>query len=538
MTDRRQQLLDYLAGSDGWVSSGQLADRLGVTTRSVRTYVTSAKSAAEPLDIISSSAEGYRLNRTAYAAFVAARAVARGSVSSSENETPKDRLAVIVRRLIDAADGLDVHELADSLFVSESTIEADLRKAKTLFDESALTVARQGSRVTVAGSEQSRRGLISRLFRAESVRGFVEVDSIQTAFDSENLKTFKTDLIALLDGAGYFVNEYGLDSVLLHVAIAVDRISKDRFLESATATGSATAPERGDLAEGILTLVDRHFTLSLPDADLDHLVLLLTTRVITPGHDLPIDAQTDELGLTDDVAFIRQVARQASEQYLIDLDNDEFTVRLALHVRNLVARAKVSSFSRNPMTRSIKSSYPMTYELAVFIASEIARKESITINDDEIAYIALHVGSHLERQARREEMVTCTLVFPNYYDIHLMMLRCLERALGDDVRVDKIITRTDIDRSAISTDLLITTVPTLALGDNAVLVQPFLTDTDIDNVRKAVSRVRRVQRRTQLKDSLLLYFSEELFVRNLEAPDEFAMIQQLGSRLLEQGIVD
>ncbi|RFA19431.1 BglG family transcription antiterminator [Subtercola boreus] len=524
MSDRRQRLLDYLAENDGWTTSGQLADRLGVTTRSVRSYVTAAKSAAEPLDIIVSSAEGYRLNRDAYAAWVGQRSGDSGG----------DRLYRVVRQLNETPDGLDVHELASALFVSESTVEADLRKARPILDECGLTLRRQGSRVSVQGTEENRRRLVSRLFRAESARGFVEVERIQNEFGSVNLTAFKTDLLDLLGAGGYFVNEYGLDSVLLHVAIAVDRTLKDLVPTDA----AATVPPQGELAPGILDLLDRHFAVTLSGADLEHLVMLLTTRVITPGHDLQAHEQTEQLGLTDDVAFVREVARRASERYLIDLDNDEFAVRLALHVRNLVARARVSSYSRNPMTRSIKTSYPMTYELAVFIASEIQRKESISINDDEIAYIALHVGSHLERQSRREEMVTCTLVFPNYYDIHLMMLRRLEAALGDEVRVDKIITRTDIDRAEIDTDLIITTVPALALGDSTVLVQTFLTDDDIDTIRRAVRRVRRQQRRRQLKDELLLYFSEELYVRNLSARDEVDMITQLGERMLAQGIID
>ncbi|MDF2442762.1 MAG: putative licABCH operon transcriptional regulator, partial [Subtercola sp.] len=527
MSDRRQRLLDFLAENDGWTTSSQLADRLGVTTRSVRSYVTAAKAAAEPLDIISSSAEGYRLNRDAYASWL------------GRPESPRDRLHHVVRRLNESTDGVDVYELAASLFVSESTIEADLRKVRPLLEESGLTLARQGSRVTVQGGEENRRRLVSRMFRAESARGFIEVERIQKEFGSENLTAFKTDLLTLLDSGGYFVNEFGLDSVLLHVAIAVDRTQKDLVLgtDAPDVRPGAAAPP-AELGAGIHRLMRTHFTVTLSDADLDHLVLLLTTRVITPGHDLPVEEQTDTLGLTDDVEFVRQIARKAREQYLVDLDGDEFAVRLALHVRNLVARARVSSFSRNPMTRSIKTSYPMTYELAVFIASEIQRKESITINDDEIAYIALHVGSHLERQARREEMVTCTLIFPNYYDIHLMMLRRLEQALGEDVRVEKIITRTDVDRSEITTDLTITTVPALALGDNAVLVQTFLTDDDIDTVRRAVRRVRRHQRRRQLKDDLLLYFSEELFVRNLAASDEVDMITQLGDRMLAEGIID
>ncbi len=49
MSDKYQRLLDQLVQSDGWVTARELADQLGVTTRSVRSYVTAAKAAAHPL---------------------------------------------------------------------------------------------------------------------------------------------------------------------------------------------------------------------------------------------------------------------------------------------------------------------------------------------------------------------------------------------------------------------------------------------------------------------------------------------------------
>ena len=67
MSDKHERLLAYLSRADGWVTAAELADRLGVTTRSVRSYVTAVKALAHPLDVIESSTAGYRLDREAYA---------------------------------------------------------------------------------------------------------------------------------------------------------------------------------------------------------------------------------------------------------------------------------------------------------------------------------------------------------------------------------------------------------------------------------------------------------------------------------------
>ncbi|MFT2690868.1 HTH domain-containing protein [Clavibacter zhangzhiyongii] len=43
LSENQERLLDYLSTADRWVEAGELADRLGVTTRSVRNYVTAVR---------------------------------------------------------------------------------------------------------------------------------------------------------------------------------------------------------------------------------------------------------------------------------------------------------------------------------------------------------------------------------------------------------------------------------------------------------------------------------------------------------------
>ena len=41
----------------------------------------------------------------------------------------------------------------------------------------------------------------------------------------------------MLDARGFFVNEYGINDVLLHMAVALDRVAKDRVLPSRRGAG-------------------------------------------------------------------------------------------------------------------------------------------------------------------------------------------------------------------------------------------------------------------------------------------------------------
>jgi len=344
----------------------------------------------------------------------------------------------------------------------------------------------------------------------------------------------------MLDGQGYFVNEYGTNNVLLHLAIAVDRVTRravdDPGDDNDEHDGDTAFPN--EMTSALAALITRHFGVQLDRGDLDYLAALLTTRVVTPGQDQQSEALVENYVRTSDLELVRRIMRQASDEYLVDLAGENFIVRLTLHVRNLIDRAQDRSYSRNPLTRSIKTAYPMTYELAVYIASALQRQEQIVVNDDEIAYIAMHVGAHLEHQSRREELVSCVLVCPNYYDMHVLLRARIERVLGDDLDIVSVVTRSDVGWDRLDADLVLSTMDPPAPSAGGNVIQPFLTAGDVDRIRQSVSRVRRLGRRGEIRDDLLKFFDESLFLHNFYAPDEVAMIRALGERMTALGVID
>jgi len=527
--DKHERLLTYLARDGGWVTAGELSDVLGVTPRSVRSYVTQIKDEAAPLAPIRSGGDGYRIDREAYTQFVHA--------VGADSETPRDRLYAIVRRLIDSPDGLDVYDLAATLHVSDSTIEADLGRVRQLLSGETLRLGRAGSVVTLTGTETARRRLLSRMFREETERGMVELVAIQREFSAQTLGAFKTDLVQALTARGYYVNEYGIADVLLHIAIAVDRVSKHRDIET-NAPQSDLPPE--GVGQDLHSLIQTHFEVDLGGAEIDYLAHLLGTRVITPGAE-PAHAHAhegDDYLDRDILETMRDITQAASEQYVVDLSDEDFLVRLSMHVQNLVRRAKDRSYSRNPLTKSIKSSFPMIYELAVYIASRLQERAAITVNDDEIAYIAMHVGAQLERQMYGDDLVTCTIVCPNYYDLHSLLLQRVEGSLGTELRVRQVVTRSDVDWSTIDTDLVLSTIEPPVPSPGVVVIQPFLTGGDIDRARREIAEIKSMRRRERIKGQLLKYFREDLFFRNLVVSDSDAMIRTLGERMVEASVVD
>ncbi len=532
MTRARQDRVIALLARDGeWVTAATLADALGVTPRSIRSYVTAINARLADVDPIESGPFGYRIDSATVASL---RNVA------PDASTPRDRLHALVRALLDAEDGIDVYATASALFVSEATLEGDVARVRALLAGAALTLERSGSILRLRGPEEAQRRLLSRLVHDEMDAGALGTPLLRRSLaaeyvDPDALAAFKDDLVGELAAHGFYINEYAITDVLLHVAIAVDRTRRRRVITDAVDEGESPGVDSG-VAEIVGRLSEDRFGVELGLADRRHLATLLQTRVVAPADE---GGDQREMLEPDVEAAVRDAVSRAVDEFGVDLDHEDFVLRLALHVQNLRHRSRIGAWSRNPLTRSIKSSYPMIFEVAVFLALQLQEQLALELHDDELAYIAMHVGGRLERSRRADAIVTATIVCPGYYELHELLRSSVDRSLGRAIEVVTVDTRADPDWSAISTDLVLTTIAPPEASDRIVRVQPFLTEGDVDRVAAAAARVRRGRRLARLRGELEQYFDAAAFVRGLDpAESEEAIIRRLGEPLVRASVID
>ena len=343
MTDKQTGLLELLRADDDWIPAAVLAEKLGVSTRSVRTYVTSVKVAATPFDIISTSSAGYRLNRETYFAY---RESIDGTAASNPS-TPRERVHYICQRLAEEANGIALEALATELHVSSATIENDVRRLRQIANECDVQLDRIDNVLRFRADESRVRRLLSSLVHETADTGLLSLDTIALRFDLKSLVEFKTDLIERLDYHHFIINEYGIDAVLLHMAIAVDRVRHGQTLPDDDLELDGNAQFVGGI---VRDLVKRHFHVDLGGREEGYLARQLVTRIITPGTEAGL-AGPDLLDRATTVKALDLVY----EEYLIELRNDDLIDRLALHIGHLVTRARFDSPSRNPLQKSIKS---------------------------------------------------------------------------------------------------------------------------------------------------------------------------------------
>lgn len=520
--ERWERLVEVLAEHDGWSTAAELSARLDVTPRTVRNYVAQANAETT---VVASGPLGYRLDRAAFSS----------RAPRSRDTSPAARVARIIRALADADAGIDVYATAAALHVSESTIEADLGRIRSRLAGTGLSLARRGPRAHLDGPESATRRLLSALFREEASRGMRGPDELRAAFPG--LPAFRDALVTELTAAGYAPNAYALDDVLLHIVIAVDRVGHDHPLDAGDARPAPERPtERVALGQLLDGVIRAQFGTAIGDAELDHLARLLGTRAAT--RTLAAMDAGEGHATSSRAALVRAIVGRAADEYLVDLDDDEFIERLALHVDNLVARSVEHRPSRNPLTGTIKAAYPLIYDLSVFIMHELALVEGISVDEDEIAYIAMHVGAYLDRKRVSTERVRAIVVAPAYHDVHLGLVDRIRHAFAEELEVVGLVDRADADPGTLSAELIISVVDSPTASENFVQVAVFPTETDLDRIRAQVARIRRSRRRARLAVALSQYIAPELFVRGLRGHDPESVIRLLGARMIASGVID
>ena len=86
------------------------------------------------------------------------------------------------------------------------------------------------------------------------------------------------------------------------------------------------------------------------------------------------------------------------EYFGIDLSNDyDLKLGLITHLQSLLERQVNNVKVTNLYLKEIKRKYPLVFEMAVHSGEVITECTGYTINENELAFLALHLGAAYER---------------------------------------------------------------------------------------------------------------------------------------------
>lgn len=511
-------------GTDGsWVDARYLADALGVTTRTIRNHVHKINEGADR-PIIESSHRGYRL--------VAAQA----SLSLASDESRSD---AILRRLVSAPEPVSIYELADDLCVSESTIEGDLRRVRDAIRLFDLVLDRRRDTVALQGSERDKRRLVGQMLISESPENFLAFAGSRVVGEGYDTTALTRTATSILRTFGLKADDYGLNAIVMHMVVMVDRITKGDPLQMAKDQEASHETPAWQAAERICGRLERDYGIRIGMGDRVYLALVVAANAHgDPGADAS-GSDISQLVGQEHVSLTRLILHELEQAYLLPPFDDVFVSRFAVHIHGLAQRIPQGIRVHNPLGSDVREQYPLVYDMAVFVARRLQEVARLDLNDDEIAFLAFHLGSYIGQSDLWAKRLSLVFLYADYQGMHHAALEKIQTMVGDLVEVKAAYAMSEVDPKTISCDLLVTPLEVEAPhADKVVQVSPLFGSADVDAVRRAASSLQVRKSGQQAYGIIRTFLSPRLFAKNLAADSPQEMIEALVARCAQEGLCE
>lgn len=526
MRRKQEELINYLYTHNEKVTANILSKALNLSIRTIKSYI--AELNMNYPSLISSSNRGYVIDK-----------VKANSLLQYKDDIPQDYesrcIYIIKKTLLEKQDYIDIFDLCEELFISYSTLKKDIYKMNTSFANFKITFSSENNKLHVGGSEQNKRKLISHVMSEEVSGNFLNLTLLQESFPDYDLDDACTLIKDICKQHHYYLNDFSCVNFILHVTIMVSRINHGNHIINNNELIQVTNKNDEKIAKELCLALEQVFNVSFNSSEILEIYILFKNN----ANYINDENENVSLLVSDEIIQItKNIIKNVDEHFFINLDSDNFITPFMLHLKNLKNRLIKNNLLKNPMLDSIKISCPTIYDISTFIAYQLTLSFHENVNEDEIAFIALHVGTEIERQKKEETKVSCLLLCPEYLNITSTLHKKIMMDFGDQLTIQKSISFEN-EILGNNFDLLITTVPVLESTNYfTVLLPPFPISYEKNKILDAIIRIENTKKSQILTNNLNFYFNEKLFYSMNEDISKSAVINELAERMINLGYVE
>ncbi|MCC7667202.1 BglG family transcription antiterminator [Liquorilactobacillus satsumensis] len=525
MSSLDNDIINYLR-SKSHIKARDLAMLLNITTRTVRNHIKVINQKFPGL--ILSSQNGYAINSSRRYDSLSNKELKDLTQNSNE-----EYLTMYLLRSSDA--GESIFNLANDLFVSESQLRLILKSLKRSVAKFNLQIKIKHYRVYLFGSERNKRKLIlSLLYGKGNLQGNLK-DTLQKLVGNISMEVLYKTIKNVCVSHQIYLTPYVMENIVMHYAIAIERIRNGKHVTLDPALNHLSSQSvEVILASEIINKLPNNMRLYFYQSDIEQLAILFIGNTVKNTANNAV-----EKFVAEDVAVVlHQILKDVSENFLIELNKPEFFDRLALHVQGLVNRSENGELISNSKAIEIKITYPIIYDIAVYIGSCLSSKLKIKFNDSEIALLALHIGAFLDSPEiitqKLKEKVYILSIIPEYKQILNDFISKIQNLDNSEIELEvttNIFNQYNFDKF----DIVIVSGDDQRIGGNIINVHPLPTRNDLKRIEEVVKNIISSKKTLKLNEMISCYLSAELVEFN-EFKEPFSKLNFLkyATQILEK----
>jgi lichenan operon transcriptional antiterminator len=535
--NREIQLLNFLVNQGTWVTNTTLANHLDLSSRSISTYIAEINRKYDKLII--SSNKGYRIQQKEKAIDIIQAAPLMRMPGNYE-----ERKKYILEKILLSQQCPTIDSLSDRLCISPLTLQNELSRLRTELSELGLHLKIKNNKLSIIGLDRDKRRLILDLINNELENSSFSLEEIQEFFSNVDLKNIKKIVLNVLKENEYFLDDYSLLNYILHIAIFIE-LNKDANTEVKEHIAhklnfrDIASPHVYHIIEEIYSELKNVYGGNYTLEDFCEVSLsMMTSAVSNHITKLHID-QLDELVGPEIEELLYEIVRSVRSTYSIDLKEDSFMIRFAFHLKNVLERVEHNINIRNSQFRKIKNDFPLIYVIAVYISNIINKKTNHTLSEDEIAYIALHIGVLMEEKKAYSEKLTCVVLAPDYYTVNRTLFRRINSIFSESLIIQNFLASIDDLSESDDYDLLLSTIEiNPKIKTPHILIDPFLSETSINNVFQKIDEVKQLKIKRKMSDQFKYFFRSDLFFYDYPFKTNVDAIETMCDLMMEKNYVD
>lgn len=543
ISKNEKKLLSYLFIQNNWVTGESIARHLDVSDRTIRNYVASMNDSLSKANckILSERGKGYRLT------FLEREKVFELINHENVFKTSDSIMRSIAVKLILSESSVNLNDLEDEFFLSRTKIDLVLREIRFFAEKLGHKEAfiRRNNCVSCVLNEKDKRLLAAEFINNNTFDIGEIVDNSYGYFLEENIHSLMDIVREFMDEFSIIITDSDMFKIIVIMHMQINRI-KDKFMLDCDMgdVENAIFPYVSEVTHNILDSISKEFLINFSYEEKLFFskqfsnLRFLTSNNITKNEILNVVESRYTI-------VVQKLLEDIKEEFNIDFTDDEkLFVDLTLHVRFSCGLSDESSNIKNPVLDEIKNKFPFVFELSTCIFNRFAEYFDFEINENQLSYIAAHLGGALERKSKhiekkRQSIAVCSSLNVSIIWLLMSKLSTVYGSLFDIVGPYPIYQFKDLLLNEPS--IIVTTSVTPQVNNSSipvVNVSAQLEESDIQAINLEIEKLKKKESQGTLPTGLDQFFSKDLFFWEYDLRSQTEVLQFLTQKIMELGYAE
>lgn len=531
LNERQERIIMILRDNKEWMTGRELSEFLNVSDRTIRSDIEYINRKKEDALIESNVRKGYHLN---------------DKVSLKLNlhlvdtipQTSYERCIYIIQELLFKKNELNLIYVMNQVFVSDYTLENDLKQIKNMINPyPTLKLYRRKNYLYLEGNELCKRRFYKDLLSKEIKSNILNLDRLAYLFIDFDLHIVKDFLEETFNEYRYQIRETDIPSLIIYIGIAIERVINHHYLQTNLVSDKVINSIEYTIAQEFFKKVSGKIPIKLVDAEITLFALMLSGEQVGMFRDNKVLIRNANYTINQ---LITDVLQDIYIQFDVDFRNDQdLKIGLTTHIQLLLERKKKNIDISNMYLGDIKRNYPLLFEMAVQVREFIQNKLDVPIGENDISFIAQHLGGAFERTELKNKH-RVLMINPNNQALSSLCVKKIESLFYEHIKIVSCVNYFEEKKVLeINPDLILTTLPLEHdLDILTVQISIFVNAEDENKIFRTLSLLDRNSYKEAFAADIKTMMDERFFYIDLDMDTPSEVVSFISDELYHGGLVE